>query len=138
MPMVLSCRSCQFWLVSNSSSEATAHNIPLGCCLTLTCRSEQESPGYDHPFRDSTSILDGFPEWSTRICGASSTGRAGLLRRIDRLLANEHTLGSAPRLGGSSTGAGLLKEVQDDGLVFHGRVDVSMDSMANSLHLDTG
>ncbi|KAH8079615.1 putative transcription factor [Filobasidium floriforme] len=78
-------------------------------------RDADEPPGYDHPFRDSTSILDGFPEWSTRICGGSSTGRAGLLQRIDRLLAHEQTLRS---------GSG------DDGLVFHGRVDMARPDAA--------
>jgi hypothetical protein len=94
--------------------------------------SEQEPLGYDHPFRDGTSILDRFPEWSTRICGGSSTGRAGLLRRIDRLLANEHTLGSGSGVGGISSGydPGVSRELEDDGLVFHGRVDVSINSIA--------
>jgi hypothetical protein len=43
------------------------------------------------------------------------------------LLATERLSGSG--VGGDSTGAELTRKAQDDGLVFHGRVDVSIDSI---------
>ena len=110
---------CKSWLwrhiIGIISTSEWSHIRTKTCVFTIVDRVkrnrlEQDTNSYNHPFRNSLSVLEAFPEWSARIGGAA--GRENLLRRIDRLLDNVPTsTGDLPR--------------QEDNMVFQGRVDVS-------------